>query len=627
VQYSVNAAGNHLTYTDTLSKVTSFEYDLPGRITRFFQPSTPTIATATNTYDTLGRIKTQTDAAGNLYNYYFAGTRSEEVTPTGTSLINYFDDLGKTIRATDRGGRLVLNSYDGYSRLANTSMTTPRQLHRRRDLCQPTALQHNIATEALRPKTVDRAPLVRSYTYDASYNRVQCHGRAGRRPNYTYEAGSGCHDDPGPADGRIAAADFTPAYACELAACRAYYATGATSFRLFPTPTPKIDATNSVITAYTYNAANAYAPASTTVDSGGLALVTTTTYDAVGNLTLSNGPRSDVTDTTGYAYDSERRVLSTTDALGKIVYTAYDADGRVVRTSSQIGTGFLATCTTYTNTGKQLRIWGPGIVTTNVLCPTAAAPVAVSDFTYDALERSRLVTATSPAEGGNRVTEYSYGTDDQITLERRGVGSAVVQDYRTLVYGSTGQVYTIKDAAGNLTTHEYDGFDRLAKLSYPSKTVVGTSSTTDYEAYTYDANSNRSSLRRRDGQLMTMSYDALNRLTLRTYPLAADNVSYSYDLLGHTLRAARANAADEVTYVYDKAGRVTRTTAGTNILDYAYDAAGNRTELRWDPRPTAIVRNTQMRSTAAATRKVPTVGVQVSTATIAAGYDDRDAPR
>ncbi len=53
----------------------------------------------------------------------------------------------------------------------------------------------------------------------------------------------------------------------------------------------------------------------------------------------------------------------------------------------------------------------------------------------------------------------------------------------------------------------------------------------DYEQYGYDANANLTSLRKRSGQSITLAYDNLNRLTSRTYPATADNVSYTYDLL------------------------------------------------------------------------------------------------
>ncbi|MBV6422923.1 MAG: hypothetical protein NAOJABEB_00710 [Steroidobacteraceae bacterium] len=58
----------------------------------------------------------------------------------------------------------------------------------------------------------------------------------------------------------------------------------------------------------------------------------------------------------------------------------------------------------------------------------------------------------------------------------------------TYTYRPNGQRATVKDANGNLSTFEYDGFDRLATLRFPVATVgANQSSTTDYEQYGYDA--------------------------------------------------------------------------------------------------------------------------------------------
>ncbi len=63
-----------------------------------------------------------------------------------------------------------------------------------------------------------------------------------------------------------------------------------------------------------------------------------------------------------------------------------------------------------------------------------------------------------------------------------------------------------------------------------------------------------------------------------------------------------------------------------SILDYAYDVAGNRTELKWDPSANGlIVRNTYdaLNRLATLSRKVPTIGVQTGTAAIGTySYDD-----
>ncbi|WP_292980510.1 hypothetical protein [Nitrosomonas sp.] len=52
-----------------------------------------------------------------------------------------------------------------------------------------------------------------------------------------------------------------------------------------------------------------------------------------------------------------------------------------------------------------------------------------------------------------------------------------------------------------------------------------------------------------------MAYDNLHRLLSRTYPVTADNITYTYDLLGRT--TATNKTGYTISYVYDNAGRLT----------------------------------------------------------------------
>ncbi|SCX08938.1 YD repeat-containing protein [Nitrosomonas eutropha] len=72
-----------------------------------------------------------------------------------------------------------------------------------------------------------------------------------------------------------------------------------------------------------------------------------------------------------------------------------------------------------------------------------------------------------------------------------------------------------------------------------------------------DANGNITSLRKRNGQSITLAYDNLNRLLSRSYPTTADNITYTYDLLGRTTAANKTGYT--IGYVYDNAGRLTST--------------------------------------------------------------------
>ena len=89
------------------------------------------------------------------------------------------------------------------------------------------------------------------------------------------------------------------------------------------------------------------------------------------------------------------------------------------------------------------------------------------------------------------------------------------------------------------------------KLRYPHPTTVGTSSTTDYEQFTYNAVGSLTSHRKRSGETITLAYDNLHRLTSRSYPTAADNVAFAYDLLGRRTQAKYADNSHIINYVWD----------------------------------------------------------------------------
>nr|WP_274521508.1 hypothetical protein [Ectothiorhodospira lacustris] len=583
ISYAYDGSGNLTGYTDATAKITTYQYDLPGRMTKFFYPSNPTIAFATNVYDTLGRVQTQTNAAGKLYTYYFAGSRSEEVGPGGVSNASYFDAFGRQLKSINPLGRVTTNTYDGHGRLTRKVFPEGNAVEYTYHDAPCAAAQkrctHNISqVRQLAKPGSGLATLTSSFTYESAFNKVaSATDPRGKTTTYTYTAQGNPLAVTAPADPAGVQPQTTYGYT-------AFTASGYPTFYLQTSQTSKINASSTVVTTTAYNAANKYVPQTVVVDSGSgkLNLTTAFTFDAVGNLTQVNGPRTDVTDTTTHAFDAQRRVTQTTNALGKQTRFAFDADGRVIRTAAQIGSQWLVSCNTYTATGKVLKSWGPGVTAAATTCPSAAAPVAVTDYAYDNLDRLIRVTENLPtAQGGNRITETVYNADNSVKQVKRAVGTALAQTYATYTYSTNGLPVTLTDAKGNRTTYQYDGHDRQVRLRYPHPTTANTSSTTDYEHYTFDAAGNLTSHRKRNGQTVTLAYDNLNRLTARSYPTSADNVAFTYDLLGRRTQAKYANNSHTVSYVWDAAGRMTSTTAGTKVLAYQYDPAGNRTRLTW----------------------------------------------
>ena len=181
----------------------------------------------------------------------------------------------------------------------------------------------------------------------------------------------------------------------------------------------------------------------------------------------------------------------------------------------------------------------------------------------------------------------------QLATVQKAVGTALQQDYVAYSYTVNGKQASVTDANGTRASYAYDALDRLVRWNFPSKTTAGVASTTDYEEYGYDANGNRTSLRKRDGSTLTYQYDALNRNIVKIVPERAGlslthtrDVYYGYDLRGLQLYARFDSASGEgLSSAYNNLGRPTSSTLTMDgvarTLQYGFDKNGNRTSLIW----------------------------------------------
>jgi YD repeat-containing protein len=230
--------------------------------------------------------------------------------------------------------------------------------------------------------------------------------------------------------------------------------------------------------------------------------------------------------------------------------------------------------------------------------------VRMNPVAYGWLPESACTLTPPGAFGPDRITRHTYDAAGQLLLVQRAYGTSVQQNYATYTYTTNGQRQTLKDANSNLTTLEYDGFDRLAQMRFPVATSgANQSSTTDYEQYGYDTVGNRTSLRKRDGKIITFAYDALNRVRLKTVPTSTSgapgySVHYGYDVRGLQLFARFSSTSGTgVTNTYDGFGGLRSSSTNldgvTRSVVSDYDAQGNRSrithpdgayfEYRYDP--------------------------------------------
>ena len=149
---------------------------------------------------------------------------------------------------------------------------------------------------------------------------------------------------------------------------------------------------------------------------------------------------------------------------------------------------------------------------------------------------------------------------------QKAFGTPLQQDYATYSYTSDGKMASMTDANGNLATMTYDGFDRIYQWNFPLPTSKGQVNANDYEAYQYDQNGNRTYLRKRDGTVLTYSYDALNRMIQKNAPASATgaasySVFYGYDVRGlQTYARIRSSSGAVTTNTYDGFGQLDSTT-------------------------------------------------------------------
>ncbi len=123
VSFELDPDKNLVAFTDTEDNTISYQYSAPGLLSQIFLPANPTVAVMTNTYDSLNRVKTQSGSNTGTSEYFFAGSRSEEVDPLGNSHVMYNNELGSVVRSINALEQETSFEFDGLNR--QTKVTLP----------------------------------------------------------------------------------------------------------------------------------------------------------------------------------------------------------------------------------------------------------------------------------------------------------------------------------------------------------------------------------------------------------------------------------------------------------------------------------------------------------------------
>ena len=334
--------------------------------------------------------------------------------------------------------------------------------------------------------------------------------------------------------------------------------------------------------------------------------------DGNGNTTQSVAPNGAITE---FTYDARGNVIAQRDAVGdplerestfeyeptfnlitKITEPGpdsttfnYDANGNLIEVIDAAST---RTTLAYADPNC------PGLMTSQTQAVGLPEESTVT-FIYDAITCDR--TQTIDPLGNNTVMEYDSAgnmigmTDAELRVSRTtydamnrrvkvidatnsnpdpACGSAGVTCF---AHDGVGNLISITDANGNVTTFDYDVQNRLIAQTDPLLNV---------ETRSYDDQGNLRFITDREGQIIEFQYDDGNRRIAKIMePGTANEVvrGFGYDLAGNLTSLADADSA--LTMGYDLLGRSTSTsTAGSPaqpsvMLTSTYDSHDNRLTL------------------------------------------------
>jgi RHS repeat-associated protein len=504
--------------------------------------------TTTYTYNDHDEVATVTQPAGATTGGSSQANGAASANPDGATTGYDYDAFGNVTQVIDPNGNQYRYTYNEYNEKTQEILYTP---------------DTNAATSAATcssPATQDADGgcdlVLDAYTYDPAGLLAATTDAMGRITNYVYD-----HDQE--------LIESSTTQACSASA-------PCTSMEPC-TPTAQCTSGSvGTMTVYTYDGAGNLVSEATSATDGGAAGTTTTTdynYDAADRLTSevddatpagASSSSGYLNRTTAYTYDADNDVLSKTTGTGSaldVTDYGYDTAGDMTSQTVQDGSTSLETTWTYDQNGQPLSMTTPA---GNVSGATAAD--YTTNYTYD--PNGNLVTETGPP-----VSVSTYSSQ----------GPATTRPVATYGYDTFGDQTQVVDPDGNETVTAYDGDGRKTSVTQPSYTPPGASSAiTATTQYAYDEDGNLVSVKDPEGNVTSYTYDALGDQTSVTDPQlpgqsAAGTWTYTYDADGEQL-SAKDPLGNQTQQTYDYFGNVASSTdALSNTTKYAYDYLGDQT--------------------------------------------------
>jgi RHS repeat-associated protein len=596
-EYSYDAAdrrtGEALSGPLLTPQVRSWQYDQRGRETR------RTDATGghwVSAYDGAGNLLSRTDPLGHSVNltYNSRNWLSSESGPVAGRTIQYgYDPVGNRIAERHANGREIAHGFDALNRLTDSTDVLgefePAQFSRTAYDADSNVIartdgngnQTTYVVDALNRVTTERRPLARilSWTHTI-HGEVQTATDA--------EGATTVHEVD--AMGRI-----TKTIAPEPFLYETLFVHDDTN--------NVIEQTNArgLTTTWTFDGLNRRTTQTDPpLDLVSSALTQHWTHDAAGNVRSQLDRRGIETSMT---YDGENRLLATQrDGLTKRTLT-YDLAGNLATEADANGN---LTTHTYNAANERIETRRPDDVIERWtyfpwgdLQSTTDADGVTTTRDYDL--RRRLASETRPHGSSNAVTRHGYDGHGNRVATIRPLGPSHRWSFG---FDAAHRLQSVDSPAAMPATYDYDLADRRTRItdaqSQATTTTLDSLGRPTRVAYAngnfetidlYDGNGNVERRRDGNGNVIESTYDALDRLSTRSYvgstqPADIISETWTYNPNGQPTRIEQLEASGIVHATQRSYDRQSRLDASTDRHDIAtaheYDAQDNRV-ARSDP--------------------------------------------
>jgi RHS repeat-associated protein len=582
--------GNNLTSVrNPLGLVSTYGYNLEhavsGLLTNAVMPEGN--VPYAQTFDSLGRVATQTEAGSNTHSFAYVVGLTTLVDPLGRTRKDIHTPSGELLAFTDENNQTLAMGYntngqrtaiaDRLGNLTRLGFHAPSGYVSAITNADGTFTTFSYTGRAVGGLTFfDLAQVtypdgaMESFTRDSSGNILTRTDRSGNVFTFTYNARGQVLTSQNPLGGIV-----TRTYhANGLLASRTDSDTGTTTlaYDTFSRLTNVVHPDGTMLKA-TYDANDRVMSITDERNN-----TSTFAYDDNGNLISATDSLSQ---TAQFAYDTRDRLLQTMDRLGKTSSVSYDQldhiAGRTDRNANvtQYTYDTRRRLTSVTDAGNQVWSFGydhEALLTsasnplnqTNRIRRDALGYIVASTNALGqtaSLVRDSLRRVTATVDGLSRTNGFGYDSRGLLTNALTPViGNAAYER------NSLGLLSRITGLNGEQWEFAYTPMGRRQSVADPLNRT---------NSFTYDNRGRSAVTTFADGTTRKNSYDQAGNLTRRFYSAGPD-LQYAYDALD------RVVSADNVTLAYDAESRITNTTSSSVQFGAAYDAGGRLTNVTYN---------------------------------------------